>query len=98
MWGIDYRFYRPNREAERLMLSSLRHRERRTSTGLASKIGATSTFFQLLLTSLDRRAEDVRVHATSFNASQSSSTATMSDISQSLVVTPAAIAGVTFKV
>ena len=37
-------------------------------------------------------------HDASCDASQSSSTFTISDISQSLVVTPAAIAGVTFKV
>ena len=50
--------------------------------------------FGYRLASLDRHSEDIRVQ----DDSHASSTFTISDISQSLEVTPAAIAGVIFKV
>jgi hypothetical protein len=46
------------------------------------------------LASRDRRSKDIRVQV----VSHASNTRTISDISQSLEVTPAAIAGVIFKV
>ena len=54
----------------------------------------------IFLTSADRRPENVRVLTVAVHCwdSQSSSTFTMSAISQSFEVTPAAIAGVIFSV
>ncbi len=52
----------------------------------------------LFLPSADRRSKNVVIHAATCNASHSSNAFTISDMSQSLQVTPAAIAGVIFKV